>query len=91
MASRHHAQRENESALAYLTHAILLAQHANIAAGRSAGLPYPGNRARCQPAVRAAQPAQRVASLRAARNRSLSPGINYATPSILCLSIHFGA
>eukprot|EP01043_Picozoa_sp_COSAG02_P007327 COSAG02_NODE_217_length_28595_cov_19.642371_29_plen_71_part_00 len=63
MASRHHAQRENEPALPPLTHAILLAQHANIAAGRSAGLPYSGNRARCQPAVRAAQPAQRVASL----------------------------
>ena len=59
MASRHHAQRENESGLPPLTHAILLAQHASIATGRSAGLPYCGNRARCQPGVRAAQPAQR--------------------------------
>ena len=68
MAARHHAQRENGFALPPLTHAILLAQHANSAPGRSELPPKFCNRACYHPAVRATLPAQRVTSFAAAQN-----------------------
>ena len=82
MAARHHAQRENGFALPPLTHAILLAQHANTAPGRSELPPKFCNTACYHCAVRAALPAQRVTSFAAARNSIVLSGINYATPSM---------
>ena len=80
MASRHHAQRQNRRYTPPKLHKRACT-HASSRPGCSEPPPEIGNRACYPPAVRAAPPAQRVPPSAAARIRSLSPGINYATPS----------